>query len=56
MGQKYILKKWSTKCFGWVKNTYSKNTKKMVAGYPEGYAIDILKEWCLNNVSMAEGH
>jgi len=30
--------------FGWVKNTYTKNCRKMVAGCPEGDAIDILKK------------
>jgi len=29
---------------GWAKNTYLKNCQKMVAGCPEGYAIDILKK------------
>jgi len=27
--------------FGWMKTTYSTNCQKMVAGCPEGYAIDI---------------
>jgi len=56
IGQKYILKQLSKNCFGWAKNTYSKNCQKMVAGCPEGYAIDILKKLCLNSISMAGGH
>ena len=42
------IQKWSTNCFGWVENTYSKHDQKMVAGCPEGYAIDIFKHYYLN--------
>jgi len=54
MGQKYILKKYSKNGLGWVKNTYSKEDQKMLVGSPQGYAIDILKKWCLHTVSMTE--
>jgi len=36
VGQNYILKKSSKHGFGWAKNTYSKNTQKVVAGCPKG--------------------
>jgi len=56
MGEKYILKKWSANGLGWANKTYSKICQKIIAGCPEGYAIDILKKYCLNSVSMAGGH
>jgi len=35
-----------------VKNDWSKlHIQEMVAGYPEGYAIDVLKKYCSNTVS-----
>jgi len=43
-GSKIHIQKIVKNGFGWAKNTYSKNGEKMVAGCPEGYAIDILKK------------
>jgi len=53
-GSKIHTQKIVKKMFWWIKDTYSKNDQRMVAGCPEGYAID-LKKWCLNSVSMAFG-
>jgi len=56
VGSKYIFTKYSKHGFGWAKNTYSKNTQKLVAGCPKGLVTDSKQKLYFDSVSMAEGH